>query len=177
MRCLQECKRYTDEIYRRSIKGIPKAVINHIKHNGYDSAAVFTAYEAGNEFKEVGLQGNHYFITFVSTYGNEFDENSYNTKHKTVYEVGKVEGNDLYKQIKTTMFFDDTESNMSTEERNDYIQDTDIILKHIKTGKSINVHVCWTDSKNYTLCGFVSDNNGNILMKNFDLNKFKILSY
>lgn len=102
---LNETKRFTDEVYRRAIKDEPRAVINHVRYNGYDNAVLFVKYSAGPEFAEVGLEGDHYFITVIATYGRNWD-GSYNTKHQATFEVGKEEGNELFKQIKNTKTFE-----------------------------------------------------------------------
>lgn len=104
MTALYETKRFTDEVYRRAIKENPKAVINHIKHNGFDCALIFTSYVAGDEFAEVNLKGTHYFVTVIATYGRNFDGN-YNTKHQETYEVSKEEGNEIYKRVKMAKVF------------------------------------------------------------------------
>lgn len=101
MTALCETKRYTDEVYRRALKNNPKAVLNHIRYNNYDSAVIFLSYEAGDEFDQVDLKGEHYFITIISTYGHDWDGN-YNTKYQETYEVSKEEGNKLYLEIKRT---------------------------------------------------------------------------
>ena len=102
---LQETKRFTDECYRRAIKNGARAVINHVKKNGYDNALIFTAYSAGDEFEQVGLKGEHYFITLMATYGRNWD-GSYNTKHQETYEVSKEEGNEIFKRVKVSKRFD-----------------------------------------------------------------------
>lgn len=105
---LLAAKRFTDEVYRRALKESKRTVINHVNYNGYDYALLFVSYNAGDEFEEYGLKGEHYFVTLVATYGNNFDRYSLNTKHQEVYEVSKDEGNEIYKRVKATRKFQKT---------------------------------------------------------------------
>lgn len=81
-----------------------RAVINHVKVNGYHNAAIFRRFTPTEETKAYGLTEEKYYITFIATYGHEWD-GKYNTQHQFTIEVSKEEGNELYKEITRTKTF------------------------------------------------------------------------
>ena len=90
------------EIYRRS--KIVK-VIENVKNGKYRNAIVFTKYIAGDEFKPYNLDGEHYFIVSVATYGEKFDIVFMNGKNVEVFITTKNEGNEIYKKVFETKRF------------------------------------------------------------------------
>lgn len=87
-------------------------VIDNVSANGYHSAVIFEKFTASVEFAEEANRelahygesvtaGEHYFIRVVATFGKKYNAMR-STKYTDVFEVGKSEGNTIYKNVLRT---------------------------------------------------------------------------